>query len=225
MLKFENVTKSFKDVNRNIEAVKDTNFEINKGDIIALVGPSGSGKSTFLTMAGALQTPTSGHILINNQDITTMKQKALAKVRMSEIGFILQATNLVPFLTVKQQFTLLKKKNKNVMSNEDYQQLMSQLGLTSLLNKLPSEISGGQKQRVAIAKALYTNPSIILADEPTAALDTENAIEVIKILRDQAKKRKKACIIVTHDERLKAYCDRSYHMKDGVLNLENETVE
>ncbi|HCY1472112.1 TPA: ABC transporter ATP-binding protein [Staphylococcus aureus] len=225
MLKFENVTKSFKDGNLNIEAVKDTNFEINKGDIIALVGPSGSGKSTFLTMAGALQTPTSGHILINNQDITTMKQKALAKVRMSEIGFILQATNLVPFLTVKQQFTLLKKKNKNVMSNEDYQQLMSQLGLTSLLNKLPSEISGGQKQRVAIAKALYTNPSIILADEPTAALDTENAIEVIKILRDQAKKRKKACIIVTHDERLKAYCDRSYHMKDGVLNLENETVE
>ena len=107
------------------------------------------------------------------------------------------------------------------MSNEDYQQLMSQLGLTSLLNKLPSEISGGQKQRVAIAKALYTNPSIILADEPTAALDTENAIEVIKILRE----RKKACIIVTHDERLKAYCDRSYHMKDGVLNLENETVE
>ncbi|HDK7646268.1 TPA: ABC transporter ATP-binding protein [Staphylococcus aureus] len=225
MLKFENVTKSFKDGNRNIEAVKDTNIEINKGDIIALVGPSGSGKSTFLTMAGALQTPTSGHILINNQDITTMKQKALAKVRMSEIGFILQATNLVPFLTVKQQFTLLKKKNKNVMSNEDYQQLMSQLGLTSLLNKLPSEISGGQKQRVAIAKALYTNPSIILADEPTAALDTENAIEVIKILRDQAKKRKKACIIVTHDERLKVYCDRSYHMKDGVLNLENETVE
>ena len=190
-----------------------------------MVGPSGSGKSTFLTMAGALQTPTSGHILINNQDITTMKQKALAKVRMSEIGFILQATNLVPFLTVKQQFTLLKKKNKNVMSNEDYQQLMSQLGLTSLLNKLPSEISGGQKQRVAIAKALYTNPSIILADEPTAALDTENAIEVIKILRDQAKQRKKACIIVTHDKRLKAYCDRSYHMKDGVLNLENETVE
>lgn len=225
MLKFENVIKSFKDGNRNIEVVKDTNFEINKGDIVALVGPSGSGKSTFLTMAGALQTPTSGHILINNQDITTMKQKALAKVRMSEIGFILQATNLVPFLTVKQQFTLLKKKNKNVMSNEDYQQLMSQLGLTSLLNKLPSEISGGQKQRVAIAKALYTNPSIILADEPTAALDTENAIEVIKILRDQAKKRKKACIIVTHDERLKAYCDRSYHMKDGVLNLENETVE
>lgn len=108
---------------------------------------------------------------------------------MSEIGFILQATNLVPFLTVKQQFTLLKKKNKNVMSNEDYQQLMSQLGLTSLLNKLPSEISGGQKQRVAIAKALYTNPSIILADEPTAALDTENAIEVIKIYVIKPKKK------------------------------------
>ncbi len=144
---------------------------------------------------------------------------------MSEIGFILQATNLVPFLTVKQQFTLLKKKNKNVMSNEDYQQLMSQLGLTSLLNKLPSEISGGQKQRVGDSQSVIYESVDYFSDEPTAALDTENAIEVIKILRDQAKQRKKACIIVTHDERLKAYCDRSYHMKDGVLNLENETVE
>ncbi len=112
------------------------------------------------------------------------------------------------------------------MSNEDYQQLMSQLGLTSLLNKLPSEISGGQKTTCGDSQSvIYECRTIILADEPTAALDTENAIEVIKILRDQAKQREKACIIVTHDERLKAYCDRSYHMKDGVLNLENETVE
>lgn len=163
--------------------------------------------------------------IVLNKDANQTVQQSVFNKKDIENKYKKQATNLVPFLTVKQQFTLLKKKNKNVMSNEDYQQLMSQLGLTSLLNKLPSEISGGQKQRVAIAKALYTNPSIILADEPTAALDTENAIEVIKILRDQAKKRKKACIIVTHDERLKAYCDRSYHMKDGVLNLENETVE
>ncbi|MBO1199973.1 ABC transporter ATP-binding protein [Staphylococcus simiae] len=220
MLQFEDVTKSFKDGNKTIEAVKSTNFNIDEGDIVALVGPSGSGKSTFLTMAGALQTPTTGRILINQQDITTMRQKQLAKVRMSDIGFILQATNLVPFLTVKQQFTLLKKKKNNVMSDEDYHQLMTQLGLAELGNKLPSELSGGQRQRVAIAKALYTNPSIILADEPTASLDTENAIEVVKILRDQAKKRNKACIIVTHDERLKEYCDKSYHMQDGQLQLE-----
>ncbi|EHJ07340.1 ABC transporter ATP-binding protein [Staphylococcus simiae] len=220
MLQFEDVTKSFKDGNKTIEAVKSTNFNIDEGDIVALVGPSGSGKSTFLTMAGALQTPTTGRILINQQDITTMRQKQLAKVRMSDIGFILQATNLVPFLTVKQQFTLLKKKKKNVMNDEDYHQLMTQLGLVELGNKLPSELSGGQRQRVAIAKALYTNPSIILADEPTASLDTENAIEVVKILRDQAKKRNKACIIVTHDERLKKYCDKSYHMQDGQLQLE-----
>lgn len=220
MLQFKDVTKSFKDGNKTIEAVKPTNFKIDAGEIVALVGPSGSGKSTFLTMAGALQTPTTGHILIDQHDITTMRQKQLAKVRMSDIGFILQATNLVPFLTVKQQFTLLKKKKKTVMSDEEHEQLMTQLGLAELENKLPSELSGGQRQRVAIAKALYTNPSIILADEPTASLDTENAIEVVKILRDQVKKRNKACIIVTHDERLKAYCDKSYHMKDGELKLE-----
>ncbi|MGI2239290.1 ABC transporter ATP-binding protein [Staphylococcus cohnii] len=219
MLEFKDVTKFFKDGNQTIEAVKPTNLKFHKNELIAIVGPSGSGKSTFLTIAGALQTPSSGEVLINNKPVTRMKQKQLAHTRMEKIGFILQATNLVPFLSVKQQFKLLKKQKKDILTDEDYKNMMTQLGLNDLERKLPSEISGGQKQRVAIAKALYTNPSIILADEPTASLDTDNAMEVMEILQEQTKNRNKTCIIVTHDERLTAYCDKIYHMNDGILTL------
>ncbi|EHY93786.1 MULTISPECIES: ABC transporter ATP-binding protein [Staphylococcus] len=217
MLEFKNVTKYFQDGNQKIEAVKPTSLKFNQTELIAIIGPSGSGKSTFLTMAGALQTPTSGEILINGKEVSQMSQKALANTRMQEIGFILQATNLVPFLTVKQQFKLLAKQKKDVLSQTEYKQLMSQLNLEAIENKLPSEISGGQKQRVAIAKALYTQPSIILADEPTASLDTQNAMEVMEILKAQTSEKNKTCIVVTHDERLTSYCDKVYHMEDGVL--------
>ncbi|EGQ2749286.1 ABC transporter ATP-binding protein [Staphylococcus pseudintermedius] len=217
MLKFQNVTKSFKDGQQVIEAVKPTTLEFSPGELIAIVGPSGSGKSTFLTMAGALQKPTSGDIIIGTQKITDLSQKALARVRMQQIGFILQTSNLVPFLTVKQQFQLLKKRKKDVMAQQDFDALIQQLGLESVMNQLPSEISGGQKQRVAIAKAIYTNPDIILADEPTASLDTENAMSVMEILKNESKRRNKMCMIVTHDEWLTAYCDKVFEMKDGVL--------
>ncbi|EGQ3290833.1 ABC transporter ATP-binding protein [Staphylococcus pseudintermedius] len=217
MLKFQNVTKSFKDGQQVIEAVKPTTLEFSPGELIAIVGPSGSGKSTFLTMAGALQKPTSGDIIIGTQKITDLSQKALARVRMQQIGFILQTSNLVPFLTVKQQFQLLKKRKKDVMAQQDFDALIQQLGLESVMNQLPSEISGGQKQRVAIAKAIYKNPDIILADEPTASLDTENAMSVMEILKNESKRRNKMCMIVTHDERLTAYCDKVFEMKDGVL--------
>lgn len=217
MLKFQNVTKSFKDGQQVIEAVKPTTLEFSPGELIAIVGPSGSGKSTFLTMAGALQKPTSGDIIIGTQKITDLSQKALARVRIQQIGFILQTSNLVPFLTVKQQFQLLKKRKKDVMAQQDFDALIQQLGLESVMNHLPSEISGGQKQRVAIAKAIYTNPDIILADEPTASLDTENAMSVMEILKNESKRRNKMCMIVTHDERLTAYCDKVFEMKDGVL--------
>ncbi|MDW5470487.1 ABC transporter ATP-binding protein [Staphylococcus equorum] len=219
MLEFKNVTKSFKDGNQTIEAVKPTSLKFNKNELIAIIGPSGSGKSTFLTMAGALQTPTSGEIIINDKQVSRLSLKELAKTRMQEIGFILQATNLVPFLNVKQQFKLLQKQKKDVLDEASYNQLVKQLDIAVLENKLPSEISGGQKQRVAIAKALYTKPSIILADEPTASLDTNNAMEVMKILKEQTMEQNKTCIVVTHDERLTEYCDSVYHMEDGILTL------
>ncbi len=221
MLKFENVIKSFKDGDQTIEAVKNTSITFNKGECIAIIGPSGSGKSTFLTIAGALQTPTEGDVKINGQSISGMKSKELANLRLNEIGFILQASNLVPFLSVKQQFQLLKKSKKDVMADSELDELFEKLSLTKVRNQLPSEISGGQKQRVAIAKSLYTNPSIILADEPTASLDTDNALKVMQILKEETEHRMKTCIIVTHDERLTEYCDAVYKMTDGILEKQN----
>lgn len=217
MLTFKNVTKTFKDGNETIQAVKDLTLHFDRGELIAIIGPSGSGKSTFLTMAGALQSATEGQIEINEQSITQLNQKQLSKLRLNEIGFILQTSNLVPFLTVEQQFKLLKNAKKNVMNKDQYDTLINQLGLSKHLRQLPSELSGGQRQRVAIAKALYTNPSIILADEPTASLDTDNAMQVMDILSEQTKALNKTCIVVTHDERLTQYCDRVFEMIDGVL--------
>ena len=217
MLTFKNVTKTFKDGNETIEAVKDLTLHFDRGELIAIIGPSGSGKSTFLTMAGALQSATKGQIEINGQNITQLNQKQLSKLRLNEIGFILQTSNLVPFLTVEQQFKLLKNAKNDVMNEDQYDTLINQLGLSKHLRQLPSELSGGQRQRVAIAKALYTNPSIILADEPTASLDTDNAMQVMDILSEQTKALNKTCIVVTHDERLTQYCDRVFEMIDGVL--------
>lgn len=221
MLKFENVIKSFKDGDQTIEAVKNTSITFNKGECIAIIGPSGSGKSTFLTIAGALQTPTEGDVKINGQSISGMNSKELANLRLHEIGFILQASNLVPFLSVKQQFQLLKKSKKDVMADSELDELFEKLSLKKVKDQLPSEISGGQKQRVAIAKSLYTNPSIILADEPTASLDTENALKVMQILKEETEQRMKTCIIVTHDERLTEYCDAVYKMTDGILEKQD----
>ena len=194
MIEFDQVTKDFRDGDQTIEAVKPTTLKLGKGEIVAIVGPSGSGKSTLLTMAGALQTPSSGRIVINEQDITQLSQKQLSNIRMNEIGFILQTSNLVPFLTVKQQFELLRKEKKDVMSDEVLQNMLERLGLNKVVNKLPEQVSGGQKQRAAILKALYTNPSLILADEPTASLDTENAMEVMRILRDMSKEQEKRAL-------------------------------
>ena len=214
MLEFKQVSKSFRDGNQMIQAVKPTDLKIIQGELIAIVGPSGSG------MAGALQRPTSGNIYINNKNISILSEKQLSQIRINEIGFILQSTNLVPFLTIEQQFKLLGKYKKDTLSEDEYQKLVKQLNLSDITNQLPNQISGGQKQRVAIAKAIYTNPSIILADEPTASLDTNNAMAVMKILQKQTKERNKTCVIVTHDERLTHFCDKTYFMEDGVLSLQ-----
>ena len=215
-IEVKNVTKTFKDGDTTIEALKETNFSVEKGEFVAVIGPSGSGKSTFLTIIGGLQTPTEGEVRINNQAFSGKKEKERAKLRFDEIGFILQASNLVPFLTVKKQLVLVDKVAKQ-KANKKGLDLLKQLEVESLENKYPEELSGGERQRVAIARALYNDPTIILADEPTASLDTEKAYEVVKILAKEAKEREKAIIMVTHDLRLVDYCDKVYLMNDGVL--------
>ena len=216
-IELKNVKKSFKDGDETIEALKETNFSVDKGEFVAIIGPSGSGKSTLLTIAGGLQSPSSGEIWINGRALNEKKEKARAKVRFEEIGFILQASNLVPFLTVKKQLQLVDKVNK-AKENRAGLDLLNRLGLEKLVDKYPEELSGGERQRVAIVRALYNDPTIILADEPTASLDTEKAYEVVRILAKEAKEKNKATIMVTHDLRLVDYCDKVYLMEDGRLS-------
>lgn len=223
VLAFKQVTKSFKDGDQTIEALKQTDFSIEAGEFVALIGPSGSGKSTFLTIAGGLQTPSSGQFLVNGKDYTNLSEKERSKLRFKDIGFILQASNLIPFLTVKQQLELVDKLTKHKQEAKR-QQLFEDLGIAKLANKLPQDLSGGERQRVAIARALYYDPVIILADEPTASLDTEKAFEVVELLAKESKEKNKAIIMVTHDNRMIDYCDKVYRMQDGQLSQDNHHI-
>lgn len=221
VLEFINVTKSYQDGNKEIEALKETNFKIEEGKFIAIIGPSGSGKSTFLTLAGGLQTPSKGQIIINGKDYTNLAEKERAKLRFNDIGFVLQASNLVPFLTAKQQLELVDRINKQKRQTlQDQKSLFKELGIDHLENKLPKDLSGGERQRLAIARALYNNPAIILADEPTASLDSDRAYEVVDLLSKECKEKNKSIIMVTHDNRMIEKCDHIYRMKDGILTKE-----
>ena len=218
VLEFKNVTKSYQDGNKEIEALKETNFKIEAGQFIAIIGPSGSGKSTFLTLAGGLQTPSKGQIIINGKDYTNLSEKERSKLRFNDIGFVLQASNLVPFLTAKQQLELVDRINKEKRQKlQDQKSLFKELGIDHLENKLPKDLSGGERQRLAIARALYNNPVIILADEPTASLDSDRAFEVVDLLSKECKEKNKSIIMVTHDNRMIEKCDHVYRMKDGIL--------
>ena len=221
VLEFKNVTKSYQDGNKEIEALKETNFKIEEGQFIAIIGPSGSGKSTFLTLAGGLQTPSKGQIIINGKDYTNLSEKERSKLRFNDIGFVLQASNLVPFLTAKQQLELVDRINKKRKQTlQDQKSLFKELGIDHLENKLPKDLSGGERQRLAIARALYNNPAIILADEPTASLDSDRAFEVVDLLSKECKDKNKSIIMVTHDNRMIEKCDHVYRMKDGILTKE-----
>lgn len=221
VLEFINVTKSYQDGNKEIEALKETNFKIEEGQFVAIIGPSGSGKSTFLTLAGGLQTPSKGQIIINGKDYTNLSEKERAKLRFNDIGFVLQASNLVPFLTAKQQLELVDRINKQKRQTlQDQKSLFKELGIDNLENKLPKELSGGERQRLAIARALYNNPAIILADEPTASLDSDRAFEVVDLLSKECREKNKSIIMVTHDNRMIEKCNHVYRMKDGILTKE-----
>ncbi|ENU1930076.1 TPA: ABC transporter ATP-binding protein [Streptococcus pyogenes] len=219
VLTFKQVTKTFQDGHHEINALKATDFSIEAGEFVAIIGPSGSGKSTFLTIAGGLQTPSSGQLIIDGTDYTHLSEKERSRLRFKSVGFILQASNLIPFLTVEQQLELvdhLTGSKEKAKAN----QLFDDLGITGLKHQLPQELSGGERQRAAIARALYHDPALILADEPTASLDTEKAYEVVKLLAKESKEKNKAIIMVTHDDRMLEYCDKVYRMQDGELRQE-----
>lgn len=218
LLKLKQATKTFGKGHTKVEALKATDFSVEAGEFVAIIGPSGSGKSTLLTIAGGLQSPTTGEVLISGNPFNGIKEKQRSKIRFNEIGFILQASNLIPFLTVADQLNLVDKVAKEAIKVQEQDRLLKDLGVLELKNKYPSDLSGGERQRVAIAKALYHNPSVILADEPTASLDSKRAFEVVEILAKETKDKQKATIMVTHDTRLTESCDHVYEMQDGVLS-------
>ena len=217
VLELKQVKKTFGSGHKQVEAMKETNFTADRGELIAIIGPSGSGKSTFLTIVGGLLTPTSGAVIINDKNLADLNEKERSKIRLREIGFILQASNLIPFLTVANQLKLLDQVKKENMTKKQLEELYEDLGIGDLRTKYPADLSGGERQRVAIAKALYSNPSIILADEPTASLDSDRAYEVMELLKNETKNKNTTTIVVTHDIRLVGYCDKVYKMTDGVL--------
>ncbi|MGT2887494.1 ABC transporter ATP-binding protein [Streptococcus didelphis] len=216
VLEFKNVSKSFQDGSSTIKALKETNLKIEEGQFVAIIGPSGSGKSTFLTIAGGLQSPSKGQVFINGNDFTKLSEKERSGLRFTDIGFILQASNLIPFLRVQQQLELVDRLNHQ-KREEKQEKLFKDLGIWHLRNKLPKDLSGGERQRLAIARALYNEPALVLADEPTASLDTEKAYEVVAVLAKECKEKKKTIIMVTHDTRMTEHCDAIYKMEDGCL--------
>lgn len=213
----QGITKDFLQNDEVIHALKETNFYAEEGDLIAIIGPSGSGKSTFLTILGGLQSPTTGKVIVDGEKFSQLSMKQRSKVRFDKIGFILQSSNLIPFLRISDQMYLYNKIKKTRPNTDRFSMLAEKLDIKKLIKKYPNELSGGERQRVAIAKALYHDPSVILADEPTASLDTNRAFEVVKLLARETKAQKKATIMVTHDERLTEFCDKVYQIVDGVM--------
>ncbi|WP_159639419.1 ABC transporter ATP-binding protein [Erysipelothrix anatis] len=218
MLKLLNISKKYDDGRTNILALNNVTLSLPKGTFAAIVGPSGSGKSTLLTIMGALQRPTEGTIELDGVDIYDVSEKERSKIRFEKLGFVLQASNLVPFLTVEEQFFFKLSKSKR-SDSELYETLLNDLNISHLKRKYPEELSGGERQRVAIALSLILKPEIILADEPTASLDTEKAFDVVRILKDMTRTLNTTVVMVTHDRRLLSDCDIIFEITDGNLEV------
>ncbi|HDR6318028.1 TPA: ABC transporter ATP-binding protein [Bacillus thuringiensis] len=219
LLKLEKVSKVYGEGNTEVTALHPMSLDVKAGEFIGIVGPSGSGKSTLLSIAGALLSPSKGDIYIREQNITQLSEKEMTDIRLKKIGFIFQFANLVPYLNVKEQLLYiakLKKENKQD-SEKRADHLLAASGLGERKNHYPNQLSGGEKQRVAIARAFMNNPDLILADEPTASLDSKRAREVVEMMKREVKESQKAAIMITHDERMLDVCDRILTLRDGKL--------
>ena len=213
------VSKIYSSAMGEIRAVDQASIAIYPGEFVALVGPSGSGKTTMLAMLAALLTPSEGQVLIDQQDLGQMSEKERVQFRRERIGFTFQSNNLVPYLTVLENVEMMLRLNNRLNKTErkNARDLLDRLGLSDRLNTLPNQLSGGQRQRVAIARSLIHNPSVVLADEPTASLDTERAFQVVKLYADLIHENNKAGIMVTHDLRMCKYVDKIIQIEDGQI--------
>lgn len=224
LLKLEQVSKVYGEGDTEVTALHPITLDVKAGEFIGIVGPSGSGKSTLLSIAGALLSPSKGNIYISDQNVTNLSEKEMTNIRLEKIGFIFQFANLVPFLSVKEQLLYIAKlKGENKKEADKFAtELLKTFGLSHRMNHYPNQLSGGEKQRVAIARAFMNNPDLILADEPTASLDSKRAREVVELMKHEVKKNKKAAIMITHDEKMLDVCDRILTLRDGKLLKSNE---
>lgn len=213
MIKVEGITKKF----GSLEVLKGINLEIQKGEVVSIVGPSGAGKTTLLQIMGLLDNPNSGKVIIDGQDVTRFKQKQLARVRNTQIGFVFQFHQLLPEFTALENVMIPamiagRKRNE---ARKRAQELLAFMGLADRADHKPKQMSGGENQRVAVARALINDPKVVLADEPSGSLDSHNKAELHKLFFDLRDKFGQTFIIVTHDEELATLTDRTIHMKDG----------
>ena len=217
LLEVKNICKTYGSGEAAVTALKDVSFTVPKGEYVAVVGESGSGKSTLLNMIGALDTPTSGRVLIDGRDIFAMDDRKLTIFRRRNIGFIFQAFNLIPELTVEQNIIFPALLDYQKPDRAYLEELLTVLNLKERRHHLPSQLSGGQQQRAAIGRALFTRPALILADEPTGNLDTKNGREVIALLKEASKKYEQTIIMITHNRSIAQTADRVLRVSDGSL--------
>ena len=217
ILQLRDVSKSFGQGTRRVDAVREVTLEVDRGEVVALEGPSGSGKTTLLALAGALLTPTSGEIRVDGEDITRYGARARTRYRRDRVGFVFQGSNMVPFLTARENLLLVGDFGAadRAALRRRADELLEQLDLTPVRDQIATSLSGGERQRVAIARALMREPALLLVDEPTASLNFELGARVVDALLSEVHLRDKACIMVTHDDRMARRADRLVEIRDG----------
>lgn len=224
ILEVKNLCKIYGKGETEVKALNNVSFSVDKGEFVAIIGPSGSGKSTLLHILGGVDVPTSGSVIINGEDISKLNETALAIFRRRQIGLIYQFYNLIPILTVEENLTLPLRLDGRKPDERQTEYLVKTLGLENRLDHLPNQLSGGQQQRVSIGRALINNPALMLADEPTGNLDSENSKEIVSLLRKFNKEQNQTVIIITHDERIALAADRIIEIEDGKIKRDEVRV-
>ncbi|WP_339183807.1 ABC transporter ATP-binding protein [Oceanobacillus sp. FSL W7-1293] len=217
LMRVENLSKVYGKGDTAVKALDNVSFSVEQGEFVAIIGPSGSGKSTLLHLLGGVDRPTDGKVFIENTDIYELNETQLAVFRRRQIGLIYQFYNLLPILTVEENITLPMLLDSHQVEKKHFKELIEILGLKDRLDYLPNQLSGGQQQRVSIGRALISNPSIILADEPTGNLDSKNSKEIIDLLKLFNKTYHQTLVVITHDERIALQADRIISIEDGVI--------
>lgn len=217
ILEVKNLSKIYGKGDTLVKAVDDVSFTVEQGEFVAIIGPSGSGKSTLLHIIGGVDTPTTGNVIIDGTDITKLKESPLSIFRRRQIGLVYQFYNLIPILTVEENLTLPLLLDGRKPNKKQIDYLVSNLGLGDRLKHLPNQLSGGQQQRVSIGRALANNPALLLADEPTGNLDSENSKEIVALLRKFNREHNQTVIMITHDERIAQSADRIIAIEDGKI--------